>query len=88
MQKNGFSLCPSTIYSYFCPEYHTHKRARSCANIIMVHIKRHYIVPEAFVTAFVTRQFLTGSLENPGGQIDDFNFETREWTPDDTEEDF
>lgn len=53
----------------------------------MVHIKRHYIVPEAFVTAFVTRQFLTGSLENPGGQIDDFNFETRQWTPDDTEED-
>ncbi len=54
----------------------------------MVHIKQQYIVPETSVTAFVTRQFLTGSLEKPGGSIDDFNFETREWTPDNTEEDY
>ena len=88
MKKNGFLLCPSAINSYFCSEYRTHKRARPCAIIIMVHIKQQYIVPETSVTAFVTRQFLTGSLEKPGGSIDDFNFETREWTPDNTEEDY
>ena len=54
----------------------------------MIQTKRPYTRPETSLTEAITHAVILGSLEKPGGSIDDFNFETREWTPDNTEEDF